>query len=228
MQRAIRLSDLLARMGLDDFDVGNLAVLEVPAEPKELEPMSEERRDVRPHRLAAMGIPQETIRLLLHPERMRETAAMRAVRDLLEETDRCWGVLAGGMGTGKSVAAGWWLSQVRGSRGDGALYVASEDVASIPMGTVHAEERLARLMGARALVLDDVGVRDSGPDGKLHPTVQRVMSRRYEHRLDMLNTTNLGPPQWRAYLGEARLVDRWDEIGAYRITADASLRRRMA
>lgn len=224
----IPLRDLLARVGLEDFDVGNLAVLDVPAEPQEPGQMSEEQRDVRPHRLAAMGIPQETIRLLLHPERMRETAAMVAVRELLEETARCWGVIAGGMGTGKSVAAGWWLSQVRGSRGEGAIYVASEDVASIPLGTVHAEERLAKLMGARALVLDDVGVRDSGPDGKLHPTVQRVMSRRYEHRLDMLNTTNLGPPQWRAYLGEARLVDRWDEIGVYKVTADASLRRKTA
>lgn len=226
MQRATRLSDLLARVGLDDFDVGSLAVIEVPPEPLAARPMAEDSREFRPSRLAAMGIPQETIRLLEQPERMRETAALRAVRELLAGTKRCWCVLAGGVGTGKSVAAGWWLAQVRGSRGDGAVYVASEDVASIPLGTVHAEERLARLTGARALVLDDVGVRDSGPDGKLHPTLQRVLSRRYEHRLNTLCTTNLGPEQWRAYLGEPRLVDRWNEIGDYLVTADASLRRR--
>lgn len=228
MSRPIKLRDLLAQVGLGDFDVGRLGDLEVPAPSGTRPAAPAEHAEIRPHRLAAMGIPQETVRLLEHPERMCDTEAMRAVRELLEEPARCWGVLAGGMGTGKSVAAGWWLSRVRCSRGEGALYVASEDVASIPLGTVHAEERLVRLMGARALVLDDVGVRDSGPDGKLHPTVQRVMSRRYEHRLDMLNTTNLGPPQWRAYLGEARLVDRWDEIGTYKVTADASLRRRTA
>jgi hypothetical protein len=228
MERAIRLSELLARVGLDDFEVGNLAVLEVPAEPRKDATQMGDEREMRPHRLAAMGIPQETIRLLEHSELMRDTGAMEAVRELLQSTSTPWGVIAGAMGSGKSVAVGWWLTQVRTGRGEGRFYVASEDVARIPLGTVYGEERVAQLLAAQALVLDDVGVRDGGQEGKLHPTLQRILSRRYEHRLDMACTTNLTPDDWESYLGDPRLVDRWREIGTYKVTADASLRRRTA
>jgi hypothetical protein len=224
---AVRLGDLLANLGLDDFDVGQLAAMEVPATRREESPASQ-ASDLRPHRLAAMGIPQETIRLLEHPDAMVETGSILAVREWAKADAKPLAMLAGFMGAGKSVAAGWWLSQVRGSRGDGRLYVAAEDVALIPLGTVHAEERIARMMAAQALVLDDVGVRDSGPDGCLHPTLQRVLSRRYEHRLRTLCTTNMLREKWETYLGDARLVDRWREIGDFVVTRDGSMRRRQS
>jgi DNA replication protein DnaC len=225
VQRPIRLGELLVMQGLDDFDVGDLAEFEVPSEPRDSTPANP-ADDVRPHRLAAMGIPQETIRLLENPDRMRETSALAAARELASAAAKPWSVIAGFMGAGKSVAAGWWLSQARSARGEGRVFVAAEDVAVMPLGTVYAEERIARLMSAQALVLDDVGVRDSGPDGKLHPTLQRVLSRRYEHRLRTMCTTNLTEEQWMSYLHEPRLIDRWREIGEFAPTGDGSMRGR--
>lgn len=224
MQRPIKLGELLARVGLSEFEIGNLADFEVPPDASRGAHASA-ADELRPHRLAAWGIPQEAIRLLGQPAKMRETEALFAARELAQVGAKPWAVIAGHMGAGKSVAAGWWLSQVRTGRGDGRAYVAAEDVVVLPLGTVHAEERIARIMSAQAIVLDDVGVRDSGPDGRLHPTLQRVLSRRYEHRLRTLCTTNMTEAQWLAYLHEPRLIDRWREIGEFAITGDGSMRR---
>jgi len=229
---ATLLRDLLRQVGLDDF---------APDGP--VLPVREQRQappDPRPSRWAAWGVPGEAIRRLQHHDGLDEIASLQGARELLagcggappgkSVSQRIWCLLAGGLGSGKSTAAGWWLTQVRSRGSAPRVFIASEDVAALPKDTVWAEERFQRLFDASALVLDDVGRNDavSGEGGRsyLHPSVQRVLNRRYDRRLPTFCTGNLHPVQdWPTYLGDERLVDRWREIGAYRGTTDASLRR---
>lgn len=227
--RTIRLRDLLAEQGLEDFAPDVLGDMEVPRDPGPCAGHDDRARDLRVSQWAAWGVPRKTVELLQNEQRMIDTAAMKGARAIVAAMaeGKTWGLLAGGMGSGKSVAAGWWLTAIRSSGGSGRMFVASSDVASLPLGTVHTEQRIDSIAGCNALVLDDLGVRD-GSGKTLHPTVQRILTRRYDARLPTLCTTNLLPEEWTAYLDDRRLVDRWVEIGIARVTRDQSLRGRAA
>lgn len=180
------------------------------------------------HTWAAWGVPEEAVRLLKRPRSLRETQALRGARELAQEHahGRSWGLICGGVGCGKSVAAGWWLAvaDVRTNRGQGCYFLPSEDVASLPAGTVHATERFKAWVNASRLVLDDVGLNDA-VNGQLHPLVQRLLRRRYESRLPTLCTVNLHPfNDWPRYIGDDRMRERWREIGAFRVSSQPSLR----
>jgi hypothetical protein len=220
----------MAELGIEDFAPAELGGEIVPVTRRTSTIAPGGDHETRPSRWAAWGVPGEAIRLIEHPDELRDTLAMVGARELLVEgrCGRVWGLLAGGLGAGKSVAAGWWLTHVRSGGGLGRMYVASQTVAALPLGTVWAEERIERLVGAAALVLDDVGVRD-GAEGKLHPTLLRVLTERYDKRRPTLCTGNLLPEtDWPAYLADERLLDRWREIGAWRDTgATRSMRGRL-
>lgn len=77
----------------------------------------------------------------------------------LEEHSRGWLVLCGGMGTGKSVAAAWWLSR------HGGIYMswqrlvelyASREVG-LDASRARAEDRLDTIARATCLVIDELG-----------------------------------------------------------------------
>lgn len=239
---ATLLRDLLRQAGLEDF---------APAGPvlPVVRTTSAGVPDPRPSRWASWGIPGKAIRLLERAgqggggqggsggDDWQETEAMQAVRALLDECHlgRVWGLLVGGLGAGKSTAAGWWLVNVRTRAGGPKMFVRSQDVAALPLGTVWAEERLRQLSDASALVLDDVGRKDAVTDPRtgeevrryLHPTVQRVLDARYDNRQPTLFTSNLHPTRdWLPYLDDERLQDRWREIGAARASREQSLRGR--
>jgi hypothetical protein len=236
----VSLRDLLRQVGLEEFAPDGAAGDRVIPVARRCEPIRPQGdREAQPSRWRAWGIPGEAIRLLSSGAggpKWRETAAMAGVREIvaLRGSGRTWGLLAGGLGSGKSVAAGWWLVNVPSSGGAGRIFIAAEDVAALPAGTVWAEERFEKLATASALVLDDVGrgdavgVRDpdTGEERKrMHQLVQRLLSRRYDNRFPTLCTGNLHPRNdWPAYLGDERLRDRWREVGVARGTTDASLR----
>jgi DNA replication protein DnaC len=229
--RTISVRELCAELGLEDFAPdGPVGDMLVPSEPGPSDGGDESARDLLVTKWASSGVPKKTVELLQDERRMHETEAMMAARAIAEAhaSGKTWGLLAGGMGSGKSVAAGWWLTAVRCSGGTGRVFVASSDVAALPLGTVHAEQRIELLAHCTALVLDDLGVRD-GAGKALHPNLQRVLTTRYDNRRLTLCTSNMRPgTDWPAYLGDRRLVDRWNEIGVARVTRDQSLRGRAA
>lgn len=226
-----KLADLIRSMGLDDDCIPQvLGGFDVPEHFENRSAPAAVELEIRPAQWKSWNVPSKTIELLEHPERMRNTDAMRAAREIEAQhaSGKIWGLIAGGMGSGKSTAAGAWLVSVRASAGTGRAFVASADIAALPLGTVHSEQRIDKLAECSALVIDDVGVRDGtrSDDGRivLHPTVQRVLTRRYDARRRTLCTTNLVREQWRAYLDDPRLIDRWVEVGVSRVVRETSLR----
>lgn len=224
------LEDLAVEHGLDrDSIPRKFARMMVPrafrASPK---PEHEERQQ-RASQWSSWHVPDDAISKLQEPDRMRETEAMQGARFILraQRDGKCWGLLAGGMGSGKSFAAGWWLTEVRSSRGTSPRrFIASSKIHALPRGTKYAEEQIEALCQANALVIDDVGVLDG--DGQvMGETMRRILASRYDSRLPTMLTTNMRPrDQWLPYLGDPRLVDRWNEIGVSRGTREASMRGR--
>lgn len=127
--------------------------------------------------------------------------------------------LVGNLGRGKSSAAAYWLAHIHGARG---CWVQSEEVAPLPADAQWATARLTELGACHALVLDDLGVRDRGSDGRLALPVQRLLAARCRSQRPTLITSNLPPREvlaarqaagrddgsLEAYLGDARLADR--------------------
>jgi hypothetical protein len=186
------------------------------------------RREHRVSQLRAWGVPGDVIAKLQDPAMVRETQAMQGARSILREhaAGRVWGLLVGGLGAGKSFAAGWWLTMVRTSAGSAPRrFVTAAEIHSLPHGTVFAAERLEALCHAQALVIDDVGALD-GDGETMSPAVQRILFKRYQDRLPTFLTANMDPrTDWPRYLHDPRLLDRWTEIGVARMTRDETLRR---
>ncbi len=224
----IRLGDLLREVGLPNVLGPDSAVARIEVPDVEIQrPVPHPHHALLPcSRWESWGVPAKVAHLL-STHALHNTQALRGVRELMSARQgmHTWGLLVGGSGAGKTTAAGWWLTQLRCSRGHGRAFVTSEDIALLPHGTVTATNTMQRLADASALVLDDVGWND-GFDGHLHPTVQRLIRKRYEALLPTLCTSNLHPRMdWLRYIG-ARLIDRWFEIGVYRVTADVSMRQK--
>jgi hypothetical protein len=208
---SLDLGDVAAHLG----PIGDEPVPISPSRP------TPETREVeatleRVARWRGWGVPAEAVRLVCAGE-VLETESILAARELVDEVHRgkVWAAILGPVGCGKTVAAAMWLTEVRSSHHGGRVFIASEVIASLPLGTVWAEERLEALSKAPGLVMDDLGLND-GLDGKLHPSCQRVLRARYDARMPTLITSNGLPDQVRQYLGDMRMTDRWDDVGAYR------------
>lgn len=130
-------------------------------------------------------------------------------------------VLAGPVGTGKTVAAAWWACRVRSE------WVSASALGLLPH--VKASERIFRLIRAPALVLDDVG-----GQGTTSPhAVDRLATLIRERHADMrptLITTNLAPSAFADVYdgtddpGASRLLDRMRESGAWEAVLGGSRR----
>ena len=149
---------------------------------------------------ADIGVPGLVRRALVAPQR---NAALDAVDAWVAGT-KPWLVLAGGTGTGKSVAAGYGLARLLGMRRRGG-WVASVAFSGL-VGGFDGQAELRRLQSLDVLVVDDFGTEhySSFVEGLFF----EVLAGRHEHGdLRTIITTNLDRAALRHRLG-SRLADR--------------------
>lgn len=202
------------------------------ARPRAAAPASTTSTDLEAKRRAwlARGVPEEPLDRVLR-DRLLPTQGVRAAKRLQNAK---WGLIVGAVGCGKSTAAVWWLTRFKAG-----LYRPALKLALLPVDGGRAPQwalrELEELERAAALVIDDVGWRDGGPDGCLAAAVQEVLYLRHEQGRPTLCTSNLAPRQmlkraraqgmsWEHYLGDERLRDRWKHRGRCHAIQEDSLR----
>jgi hypothetical protein len=141
-----------------------------------------------------------------------ETEAIKALRQALE--GRTIVVLSGGVGCGKTCAAGWWLTQ---SRGD---WISASELATLSPFDEASRER----MHSPRLVIDDLGAEYLDAKGFLASMLDSLWDYRYSHRLPTVVTTNLSLKQFQARYSE-RIKDRLRECGDFVEVSGESMRR---
>lgn len=87
------------------------------------------------------------------------------------------------------------------------------------------EREMARLLGARRLVIDDLGTEFLDEKGSFRSLFDEVIDSRYQHSRPTYITTNVGAETFRARYGE-RIVDRLREAGRFVAVGGPSLRGR--
>jgi hypothetical protein len=108
-------------------------------------------------------------------------------------------LLAGGFGTGKTVAGGYAIK-----RRPGRWMHASEIKRA---ARFEHEARMLELQHARLLVVDDVGSEFNDASGWGRATLTELLLVRYDNELPTIMTTNLGPAAWKTY-ADPRIADR--------------------
>lgn len=177
--------------------------------------IAEDGRRYREARLEAAGIPRRLWRQL---DALRDTDALAAVREWAASEEMLL-VLEGNVGTGKTVAASWWLST-----GGSGLFRKAYDLATL--SSFDAERREA-LCTTPALVIDDLGTEPLDEKGWGLSGLLTLIDCRYDAALPTLLTTNLSIETMRARYGVdgGRLFDRLRESGAWVQIGGESLRR---
>jgi hypothetical protein len=149
------------------------------------------------------------------------TTALQAVGPFLSAIDKALiMILAGGTGTGKTVAASWGVAFHSG-RMVKALDIIKAGLFDQPAGS----EEWGR---ARLLVIDDLGMEPIDPKGYGYAAIYDLMDRRYDANRKTLITTNLTQAEFRERYGTgtgARLWDRVREVGRWVDIGGVSLRK---
>lgn len=124
-------------------------------------------------------------------------------------------VLAGNPGNGKTVAACAWLHER-----PAGLFVAAP---ALSRWDRYNQEKMAKLLSAPALVVDDLGTEYQDAKGHFAAFIDEIVNHRYDHKLPMVATTNLDAADFKVRYGE-RVVDRIREAGDFRSVASPSFR----
>lgn len=149
------------------------------------------------------GAPERQLALSLAPD---DSGPMSVVRAWLSGNTPCL-VLAGGVGTGKTVAALWGLRQLAYRLGR-PVYLRAADLPRFGAFGDSAS-RFDDVRKAGALVVDDLGTEALGDWGSANMT--ELVDHRYSAlRARTIITTNLGPTELVARYGE-RVADRLRE-----------------
>jgi DNA replication protein DnaC len=155
-------------------------------------------------RARASGLGERTREAAAEP---KDTPALLATRQWLE-SGKVWLLLAGDVGTGKSVAAAWALLEVARA-GQTVAFRRAAEVARLSGFDAGAEE-LARLKRVGLLVLDDLGTECATGWGT--SILHELLDTRHESKLRTIVTSNLKRADARARLGD-RLADRVQQDG---------------
>lgn len=160
--------------------------------------------------------PQHHALPLERGDKLQNTPALDAAQKWRRTTATLL-VLAGPVGTGKSLAAAWtlhdwWIEELRAARDDcrryyeGQCWIAAPHLARMRKW----DEAVAKLERAPMLVLDDLG-HESSTDAAAE-LVQSVVTTRFAEERPTVITTNLDQKTFRPRYGE-RIVDRVRECG---------------
>jgi hypothetical protein len=162
-------------------------------------------------------IPRRLWPLLGAPD---ETPAMRAVRSFLApEDDRVLLVLAGAVGTGKTVACGVALD------GHPGLFVKAFELTQAGAFDAAFWDALRR---TPLLVVDDLGTEPRDEKGWAAACLLALVDHRYDWLLKTIFTTNLDDSRFKATYcrgAGARTLDRLREAGAFVAVPGGSRRR---
>lgn len=183
--------------------------------------------------LVDSGLGERCIELVL--ANMTDTPAVCAVRDWFT-TDKCWLVLSGDVGTGKSAAAGLALRMERerqilepnfsdaNTRRRPARSIAFRRAAALVRmsGFNEGAEELAKLKSVAMLVVDDLGTEHSTSWG--NSLIHEIFDTRHDDKLRTIITTNIKRDALKAALGD-RLADRIAQDGKVVFLEGKSMRR---
>lgn len=158
-----------------------------------------------------------------------ETEATRALRDWDSKPALWCCLVIGGVGAGKSTAAGAHvvnagvLAAERGEYNRRPVWVRAVEAARLSGFGGEAEERFDVWRRAPLLVLDDLGTEMITPVWQ--QTLDDVLDHRYQHSLRTIITSNLKADDFKTRYGE-RIADRIRQDGMVRELSAGSLRRK--
>jgi DNA replication protein DnaC len=159
-------------------------------------------------------IPTGIVNVLLGD--FRSTTATQAV-DLWLATDHRLLLLTGGLGCGKSVAAGYAIKRTPGR------WMHASEIAKA--ARFEAEDRMRELLSCRLLVIDDLGAEFNDGSGWGRAALTNLLLQRYEEAGRTVITTNLDKKAWSTY-ADPRIKDRLAAGTIFEVPGESLRRRR--
>lgn len=217
------LAETMAAIQKQASEATGLTVDELMAKADEI--AAEEPAEVVPERIsrekvAKRGVPELHLRSVYDRE-PEDGPALKLVRDFLADPAQIILVLAGGVGTRKTGAACWALTQRAG------VFVLAEDLGKIAASRDEDSITLYRqAKNAGLLVLDDLGSEYHDEKGWYVRAFSSLINARYQACAKTIITANLTAEKFKQAYGE-RVVDRIREVGRFAIVGGASLRRKV-
>ncbi len=206
----------IARIGeCSDTFAADCSQRKAPSCPRSIRAFDDDReRQLLAERLEASGIPRGVLDIVLGS--MEPTEATQAVDEWLPTNKRLL-LLSGGLGTGKSVAAGYAIRRTRGR------WMHASEIAKA--ARFEAEERMRVLLTSRLLVIDDLGAEFNDGSGWGRAALTNLLLQRYEDSLRTVITTNLDGKAWGTY-ADPRIKDRLSgTMGVARVIGGKSRRK---
>lgn len=188
----------------------------------------ERKRQASERAFVATGTPPRVRDLVIAG--LHDSPALKRVKDWemgRKRYDWCL-ALSSRKGTGKSVAAGWWLWQsgrsAARSRDNRPMHRwwHATDLACLDWYGGEFDD-VARMEGP--LVIDDLGTEFNDAKGFFHQRLDKLINVRYEEGFPTLITSNLSAKDFKERYGE-RVTDRFREGGAFYEFTAPSLRGR--
>lgn len=161
-----------------------------------------QRRDDQEKDLATQGIPRRVWPYILGDKTPMETPALAAVRQFVEKKEEYLLVLAGPVGTGKTVAAAVATPRPM-------VFVRAAALARMDW---YDQAAIDALQDAHHLVIDDLGTEYLDAKGFLAAMVGDLLNVRYDEQRLTIMTTNATVEEWVDRYGE-RTEDRLIEAG---------------
>jgi len=164
-------------------------------------------------------VPKRVRRLLVEGKLDMSKHAMNAARRWTENEEHTFLVLAGGVGTGKTIAAAWTIEQA----------CEHHDICFMPAPQLAGFSRygdsdeLRWVLCCDLLVLDDLGMEHLGERGYFLSLFDEVVEERYENERRTVITTNFTGEHFVNRYGQ-RVADRLREAGLFIEIAEESMR----
>lgn len=170
-------------------------------------------RDYREGEWHRFGLPRRLFEMFHDfktggPAAPSPTPALEAVGRFLAPADKATIlVLAGGVGTGKTVAAAVFCSTVQGR------LVKAVDLVKLGLFAAGNDKRvLSELESAHLAVIDDVGAEPQDTKGYAYAAFFDAIERRYDAAKKTILTTNLTMDEFRERYGSGVGVRFWDRV----------------
>jgi len=166
--------------------------------------------------LVRRGVPERTARASV------KTVVTEAQVQASERTEDLT-VMGGEPGVGKSVAACLWLWSRCNGKPECMKWIQSGDLAR---GYAYDRDAFEGLVGAYALVIDDLGLEHLDDKGRFLELFEEVVSKRFAKMRKTLITTNITDPVLFASRYGARISSRIHEDGAFVVCGGRDMRRK--